>query len=134
MLTIYTGNRYDTVKDIVATYMFPENGVSPWEQLTWCDEHLSEFKEKDVSIVTFSPYILNYMNLLIIRNDLGDEDIAAIEKYMDEDNGEVNDFDLKIYDAKTNTFSCIDTRSLSDPISHIYNLYNIEKNKEKNQE
>ena len=136
MLTIYTGNHYNAVKDITADYTFPENGISPWEQLTWVDEHLVEFKERNVTVVTFSPYIMNYMNLLIIRKDLTDGDINAFERYLDKDDEtkEVNEFDLKIYNGKTNEFTCIDTRCLSDTISYIYMLYDKEKIKNNGEE
>ena len=132
MLTIYTSNHYNGLKSIDATYVFPENSISPWEQLEWMDKHLKEFQTENISIKTFSPYILNYINLLITKGELNDNNLNAVEYYWDEETNEITKFDIKVYKENTNNLILIDTRTLSDPINYIYTEYNkIKKEKEK---
>ena len=122
MLTIYTGNIYKSIETLDVTFSFPENRRSPDEQLKWFDKHLKEFQTKDISIKTFSPYILNYLNLLIAKGDLKFDNIEVYEYFYDEED-ETNDFtSLKVSDNKLNNL--IDTRSFSEPISWIYSEYN----------
>lgn len=119
MLKVYTGDCKDSFKDIEATYDFPENGLSPWEQLDWMDDHLDEFREKDVVITTFSPYIMNYLNLLLIRDKI---EIKAFELNYFSFESEVQEYELNIKTDEDH--EVIDTRGLSDPISQIYKEYN----------
>ena len=80
--------------------------------------------EKDVVIVkTFSPYILNYLNLLLARGDLNYENLEAFEMYCSEEDEEmsVQKFDLKILNDGVQLIDC---RYLSEPISWIYDEYN----------
>jgi len=53
MLKIYTSNNSKGLENIKATYEFPENGLSPWEQIDWMNERLPEFKgENEIPIET----------------------------------------------------------------------------------
>ena len=123
MLKIYTGNYYKALCNLNdITYMFPENGKSPWDQFEWFDNHLEEFKTNDVSIVTFSPYILNYLNLLITNNSIDFEQLE-VKEYSITDNEEIICNDLKAINSDKN-IKLIDTRILSDPITWIYEEYN----------
>lgn len=124
MLKIYTSNESRGLVKIEADYSFPENGLAPFEQIAWIDAHLDEFIKKDVVVVkTFSPYILNYLNLLLARGDLNYENLEAYEMYCSEEDEEmsVQEFDLKILNDDVQLIDC---RSLSEPISWIYDEYN----------
>lgn len=125
MLKIYTGNNSESLKGIKAKYEFPENGLSGWEQIDWMEEKLEEFKGIDEVVVkTFSPYILNYLNLWLARGDMGYENLEALEMYLDETLEEPIENSLKIIDEGVRL---INTTSLSDPISYIYDRYDKEK-------
>ena len=125
MLKIYTGNNSESLKGIKAKYEFPENGLSGWEQIDWMEERLEEFKGDDEVIVkTFSPYILNYLNLWLGRGDMGYENLEAFERYLDETLEEPFETSLKILNEGVRL---INTTSLSDPISYIYDRYDKEK-------
>ena len=127
MLKIYTGNHKNALKDVEVTYEFPENSLSPYEQIEWFDKHLPEFKgEGEVSVKTYSPYILNYINLLLIRGDLDYSVLEAQERYWDEETDEISEWSLKVLNEGV---QLIDTVSLSEPISWIYNQYNSIKEK-----
>lgn len=69
-------------------------------------------------ISTHSPYIMNYLNLAIKKNDLGFEDVSAYQVK-----------DGRIFDLKKINNNVIDTRSLSDPIERIYRDYNLQERK-----
>ena len=128
MLTIYTSSEAKALENIKVDYEFPENSISPWEQLEWMDAHLEEFKNETVSIKTFSPYILNYLNLILVREDLDYSSLDVFDVHFDDEIEEVNMFDLKI---QNDGVQLIDTMLLSDPISHIYDEYNkIKESKE----
>lgn len=123
MLKIYTsGNSYEAIKSLDTTYAYPEEKRSPYEQINWLNNHLKEFQTKDVSIKTFSPYILNYINLLLARGDLNFDNIEVFEYYYEEP-GFIDFTSLKI-----EGHNMIDTRFLSDPISEIYCEFNKIKN------
>ena len=121
MLTVYTSSEAKALENIKVDYEFPENSISPWEQLEWMDAHLEEFEKETVSIKTFSPYILNYLNLMLIRGDLDYSRLDVFDAVLDEESGEVDLCDLKI---QNDGVQLIDTMLLSDPISHIYAEYN----------
>jgi hypothetical protein len=128
MLTVYTSSEAKALENIKVDYEFPENSISPCEQLEWMDAHLEEFKKETVSIKTFSPYILNYLNLILIRGDLDYSSLDVFDVHFDDENGKVEMFDLKIQNEGV---QLIDTTLLSDPISHIYDEYNkIKESKE----
>ena len=125
MLKIYTGNNSKSLKGIKAKYEFPENGLSGWEQIDWMEEKLGEFKgDEEVIVKTFSPYILNYLNLWLARGDIGYENLEVLEMYLDETLEEPFEISLKVLNEGV---KLIDTRSLSDPISYIYERYDKEK-------
>lgn len=124
MLTVYTGNNYSQkISCIDATYAWPEEKRGPYEQLEWFDRHIDEFREKNISIKTFSPYILNYLNLIIAEGKLKFDDLEVICIHFDEENNEYFNENLKIINS-----NLIDTRFLSDPISEIYQKFNKIKN------
>ena len=128
MLTIYTSSEAKALENIKVDYEFPENSISPWEQLEWMDAHLEEFEKETVSIKTFSPYILNYLNLILVRGDLDYSSLDVFDVHFDDETGKVEMFDLKI---QNDGIQLIDATLLSDPISHIYDEYNkIKESKE----
>ena len=128
MLTVYTSSEAIALKNIKVDYEFPENGVSAWEQLEWMDEHLNDFRDKEVSIKTFSPYILNYLNLMLIR---GDVDYSNLEVYEAFYNVETEGAEMRSLKILNEGVQLIDATLLSNPISHIYDQYN--KIKEENE-
>lgn len=117
-LTIYTGTSYRDLDPIEVTYRYPENSSSPWDQMEWLDAKLLE--EEEFSLKTFSPYILNYLNLLLKKGDLTYETLDVFEVVVLED-GEVDFVDLKIQNEGV---YLVDARLLSDPITYIYAQYN----------
>jgi hypothetical protein len=125
MLRIYTGNTYKSISTLDVDYFLPERDMSPWEQLEWFDMHLKQFQTEDVSITTFSPYILNYLNLKLIKGELTKDMIQVIERFYDEETNEIYDNDLVIVNA-----DLVDATSLSEPISYIYDEYNKIKEKQ----
>lgn len=136
MLTVYTANSELACKGLHAvnvTYEFPENEKSPWEQIEWMDHLIDHMKRRgdkfDESILTYSPYILNYLNLLIKRGDLNYDNLNVQERFWDKDLCEFHTFDLKIVNDGV---KLIDTTILSEPIAWIYDEYNKLDNNEKN--
>ena len=125
MLRIYTGNVYKSISTLDVDYFLPERDMSPWEQLEWFDRNLKQFQTEDVSITTFSPYILNYLNLKLIKGELTKDMIHVIERFYDDETNEIYDNDLVIVNA-----DLVDTTSLSEPISYIYDEYNKIKEKQ----
>ena len=126
MLTVYTSNNSLGFCHVIATYEFPENGKDPWEQMTFVDEVVDYMHKMgdnhDASITTFSPYILNYLNLLLMRGDLNANELKVIECHFDAENyGDITEHDLMILSEGR---QIVDTRILSDPISWIYEEYN----------
>lgn len=111
---VYTGS---STKDVLKVkgidVMFPENSKSPYEQIEWVKANWM----KDITILTFSPYILNYLNVLIAKDYMSRDNLAVF--YV----GEGDDYlDLLCQDDKGRLI--VDTRHLSDPISEIYKEYN----------
>ena len=135
MLKVFISNTSKILSKKDVTYKFPENSLSPWEQFAWMDEHLKEFIESDVSISTFSPYILNYLNLLIVKGELDFEKLEVVNLFYDiEDfNSEnhVSEYNLKIFLEKDPSVKLIDTRNLSEPIDYIYENYEHFRNSNK---
>ena len=84
MLTVYTSSEAKALENIKVDYEFPENNISPWEQLEWMNAHLEEFKKETVSIKTFSPYILNYLNLILMRGDLDYSRLDVFDAVLDD--------------------------------------------------
>lgn len=125
MLKIYTGNIYShKLASLDTTYAWPEEKRGPSEQFEWFDIHLDEFNTKDVSIKTFSPYLLNYLNLVLKEGKLDFDKLEVINIYFDESTDEYYNEDLKILN-----YNMVDTRSMSEPISWIYEEYNKITNK-----
>lgn len=126
MLTVYTSNKSLGLSNVQAMYEFPERNKDPWEQMSFVDDVITHMHDMgdgyDTSITTFSPYILNYFNLLLKRGDLKPNELNVIEYYFDADaNGEISEFNLMINENNTHL---VDTRVLSEPISWIYEEYN----------
>lgn len=69
----------------------------------------------DISMIisTHSPYIMNYLNLVLKRGELAFEDIAA---YLVKDGC--------VFSLMKPNNRIVDTRSLSEPIEHIYQEFN----------
>lgn len=131
-LKIYTADRYTTLmrtEEGVLSCLInpknhhcPEDSTSPTEQIEWIKDLLEKIKDSDEchTICTFSPYILNYLNLAIVKGDIAFDDIEVTEFCMTEDEeGEViEEKDLKIINEQM-----IDTRVYSELILDIYQEY-----------
>lgn len=96
--------------NITVTDFCPEGGKSPWEQI----DYIKDNCKKDLVIFTYSPYIINMLNLLIKQEELTENDMEAYEIFED------TTMDLII---NTEKGLLVDARSLSDPISWIYQEY-----------
>ena len=96
--------------NITVTDFCPEDGKSPWEQI----DYIKDNCKKDLVIFTYSPYIINMLNLLIKQDGLTGDDLEAYEIF------ENTTMDLII---NTEKGFLVDARSLSDPISWIYQEY-----------
>ena len=123
MIRIFTGNCYKAIANVKADCEFPEHFRSPWEQIDWFNKFLENFKKKNISILTYSPYILNLLNLLIAKGEIDFDNLEVIEYYYDKQSDDVTEYSLKVTDMEKGT-KLIDTTSLSEPISYIYNEYN----------
>ena len=96
--------------NITVTDFCPEDGKSPWVQI----DYIKDNCKKDLVIFTYSPYIINMLNLLIKQEGLTGDDLEAYEIF------ENTTTDLII---NTEKGLLVDARSLSDPISWIYQEY-----------
>lgn len=123
MIRIFTGNCYKAIANVKADCEFPEHFRSPWEQIDWFNKFLENFKKKNITILTYSPYILNLLNLLIAKGEIDFDNLEVIEYYYDKQSDDVTKYSLKVTDMEKGT-KLIDTTSLSEPISYIYNEYN----------
>ena len=124
MIKIFTGNCYKAIANVKADCEFPERFKSPWEQIEWFNRYLEDFKKNGIAILTYSPYILNYLNLLIAKGEIDFDNLEVTEYFYDKMNDfDVAKVDLKITDKEKGK-KMIDTRSLSEPISYIYDEYN----------
>ena len=103
--------------------MYPEHFRSPWEQIDWFIRYLENFKKNNTTILTYSPYILNLLNLLIAKGEIDFDDLEVTEYYYDKESDDVTEHNLKVIDIEKGT-KLIDATSLSEPISYIYNEYN----------
>lgn len=85
---------------------------------------LMEHADKmSIVMATYSPYIVNYMNLLIRRSETNQPITQAQIKFDDIDVYEVVDGQIVSLKVKSPS-QVVDARSLSTPISNIYNQYN----------
>lgn len=129
MLIVYIASDSKEFDNMEFTYRFPENGLSPWEQLDWMQEHLNEFLEKDITICTFSPYILNFLNLMLAKKELSFDNLEVYELYTFEDDNGIIGTDKESKKIFDKGMPLIDTRSYSHTISYIYDEYNKIRNK-----
>lgn len=126
-----TGENYSILRDYEVTgsentrfYDFPENEKSPWEQIAWFNDNLSDFVKDDSDIVikTMSPYILNLLNLKLYKKEI-EFDKLSVDILTVEDDGCIEVWSLKITDAG-GQICLVDTSEFSAPISWIYDEIN----------
>jgi tRNA A58 N-methylase Trm61 len=122
MLEVYTSTsslqnimKFFEDRRITLDAICPENNKSPWEQI----EYTKDIYNKDTKIFTYSPYIMNMLNLLIRVHDLTKDDIAVYDIL----SGDLTLCDLAVPMPEDNNKFIIDTSDLSDPISWIYREY-----------
>jgi len=101
--------------------LHPEGQKDLMDYLVKTCYHIEHNYNTTLMIATHSPYIVNYLNLLIKRADSRIETSYKMD-YSDIAVYEVDDGN--IYSLKVNEVKLIDTRVLSDPISDIYAEYN----------
>lgn len=88
------------------------------------ESKVDEFQKSDVTITTFSPYILNYVNRLLTDGVLDYGNLEATEiggLYPDNESAR---FDLKI---KNEGVHLIDTSCMSEPMEWIYSDFPVGK-------
>lgn len=102
--------------------LYPESQKSLLDFLVSRCFHTQKGYDMTLMIATHSPYIVNYLNLLIKRNDHGEDTIFRMPYE-----------DINVYEIIGGTATSlrmegehriIDASSLSDPISSIYSEYN----------
>lgn len=105
----------------------PELNLDPVSQIYLMDALLKTcfYSEKDfnmtLAMATHSPYILNYLNLLIKRDEMNADAIKwKFDNLSVYEIVEGTSIDLKI----DGEHSLVDATSMSDPISNIYAEYN----------
>lgn len=111
MMKFVTASDGKSLKGVEADVWFPENGKSPSEQLEWVDENIA----KDEVVVTYSPYILNYLNCLIVEGKYEARD-DSVMSYFDEGEGM-----SLVCDCENGKI--VDTSEFSDTITYIYKRY-----------
>lgn len=136
MLKIYTANtesafdkeKVQNKEDVIEQFDYncPENFRSSYEQLEWMESKKEEFLEKDITIKTYSPYILNLLNLWLAKKEFNYNNLEVYEVFFDEDDNTISVFDLRVQNEGV---ELIDTRCASEAISDIYNEYNNIKEK-----
>lgn len=112
MITFYTAIYSKDLENIKTDVEFPENGLSPAEQIAWIDEHIHD----NISVKTFSPYIMNELNVLILQHKLTKSDIDAYTIY------EGRKQSLIATNTKTNQI-VVDTYDLSEPMTYMMQRY-----------
>lgn len=119
MLTIYTSLDYSALKpyEEVTDFLYPEHTLGPYEQMKMIDENIETFKSSDVTMLTMSPYILNYLNVKFASKDLEENDIDIF--YVDDESD--SKWSLKAKDENDNLI--VDTYDSSEPMSYILNLW-----------
>lgn len=122
MLEIYTSTSpFQNIKGffkdrrITLDAICPENDKSPWEQI----EYIRGIYNRNMKIFTYSPYILNMLNLLIREHELTKNDIAVYDIL----SPDLILCDLAVPMPGDSSKFIINTRDLSDPISWIYREY-----------
>lgn len=117
MISIYTATHSDYLKDVVVNVEYPENGLSPREQIAWLEEHYKD----DISIKTFSPYILNYMNVILRREKIRTKTGSRLYHGSDEYNSK-SDY-LPIDVVMDDGIAAIDTYDFAEVMSDVLDLY-----------
>lgn len=117
MISIYTATHSDYLKDVVVNVEYPENGLSPREQIAWLEEHY----KYDISIKTFSPYILNYMNVILRREKVRTKTGSRLYHGSDEYNS--NSDYLPIDGVMEDGIVAIDTYDFAEVMSDVLDLY-----------
>jgi predicted ATPase len=103
--------------------LYPESQRSLLDYLvTRCFVEKQKDYDMTLMMATHSPYILNHINLLIKAGEKEKLEDGAQLHYKDVDLFEVSNGYLN--NLKLSNSNVIDTRSLSNPISDIYNKYN----------
>jgi hypothetical protein len=107
-----------------ADFLYPEHTLGPYEQMKMIDEHIETFKSSNITMLTMSPYILNYLNVKFASKDLEDNDIDIFFI----DNESDNKWSLKAKDENGNLI--VDTYDFSEPMNQMLNLWlSYNKNK-----
>lgn len=96
MIEIITASEYSLLSDIDCTYEFPEKNLSPFEQCEWLDEKIGIYAPNyDLTIKTFSPFILSYMTRMIEKYDLTKSNLTVHHLRRDiRDRNKIIDIDL----------------------------------------
>ena len=122
MLEIYTSTSpFQNIKGffedrrITLDAICPENDKSPWEQI----EYIRGIYNRNMKIFTYSPYILNMLNLLIREHELTKNDIVVYDIL----SPDLILCDLAVPMPEDSCKFIINTQDLSDPISWIYREY-----------
>lgn len=95
--------------------LFPKGQIQLMEDLLNLCFSSSNKSQNNFSLIisTHSPYIMNYLNLVIKKGPLTFDEIGAYKVY-----------DGEVFSLMKKNNQIVDTRSLSDPISDIYNSFN----------
>ena len=117
MIRIYSGNLTNAILHSLKVHENVYDGdldhQEPVEQLLQFDK-LIEKNNKGFCLITNSAFILNYLNLLILKNIINYNDLEVLYFYKD------NVIDLKSTDCKI-----VDTNHFSDVINQIYDEYDL---------
>ena len=101
MIEIITASEYSLLSDIDCTYEFPEKNLSPFEQCEWLDEKIGIYAPSyDLTIKTFSPFILSYMTRMIEKYDLTRSNLTVHHLRRDIRDNKIVDIDLLDIDRK----------------------------------
>lgn len=117
MISIYTATHSDYLKDVVVNVEYPENGLSPREQIAWLEDHYKD----DISIKTFSPYILNYMNVILRREKIRTKTGSRL--YYGPSEYDSSREYLPIDSIMDDGIIAIDTYDFAEVMSDIHDLY-----------
>lgn len=113
MLTIFTATNAEYLQGRHFDVRFPEIGLSPNEQINYIEEIVRS--QKNLTIATFSPYIVNALNIHIVLEELNRHNLKVIACT------ELGEFDLVCEDEKGNLI--VDTYIFTEPMDLIYNQY-----------
>ena len=117
MITIYTAlYTYEVPKDIKFDVYCPENNKSPYEQIEWINNNW----DKNITVFTFSHFIVNQLNALIAMGKLN-RDNLAVWMCVDADDG--SSHKLSLYATAEDGDEFIDVNDFSDVIREQFNMY-----------